>query len=198
LRVSSSAANQPVDVVVKVGGGLLADIATLDRVLMIVVEAAQLRGLVVVGGGGPFADAVRAADRRLGLSDTAAHWMAILAMDQYAHLLADRITGGVLACDAREIAAALGANAVPVLAPARWLRRADPLPHSWDVTSDSIAAWIAGCVGARRLVLVKPSGVRRPADAVDPYFARALPPAVDAVVIAADQIDELRSALRQM
>ncbi|HET8757356.1 MAG TPA: hypothetical protein VFM58_15160, partial [Solirubrobacteraceae bacterium] len=31
----------------------------------------------------------------------------------------------------------------------------DGLPASWDVTSDSIAAWVAGRAGAGRLVLVK-------------------------------------------
>ena len=31
----------------------------------------------------------------------------------------------------------------------------DELPASWAVTSDSIAAWVAGKVGAGRLVLVK-------------------------------------------
>jgi aspartokinase-like uncharacterized kinase len=29
------------------------------------------------------------------------------------------------------------------------------LPHSWSVTSDSIAAWIGGEIGAQRLVLAK-------------------------------------------
>ena len=51
---------------------------------------------------------------------------------------------------------ALKAGSVPVLAPLRWLRNADPLPHSWDVTSDSIAAWMAGEFGAADLLLVKP------------------------------------------
>jgi hypothetical protein len=62
------------------------------------------------------------------------------------------------------------------------------------VTSDSIAAWIAGTVGASRLVLVKPPGA--PADAVDPYFRRALPeniPPPD--IVPADQRDALRRAL---
>ena len=31
----------------------------------------------------------------------------------------------------------------------------DALPASWEVTSDSIAAWVADQVGAGRLVLVK-------------------------------------------
>ena len=31
----------------------------------------------------------------------------------------------------------------------------DSIPKSWDVTSDSIAAWLAGKVNAQQLVLVK-------------------------------------------
>jgi aspartokinase-like uncharacterized kinase len=46
---------------------------------------------------------------------------------------------------------------VPVLAPYRWLRRADPVAHSWDATSDSIAAWITIELGATHLVLLKPA-----------------------------------------
>ena len=85
-----------------------------------------------------------------------------------------------------------------MLAPSAWLLRADPLPHSWDITSDSIAAWIARVLGTRRLMLVKhedgfigpdrgpesmPPHVRQIvldafAGAVDPYFARALDPAI--------------------
>src|SRR4029077_18623936 len=144
---------------------------------------------------GPFADAVRDVDDRLQLSDEAAHWMAILAMDQYAHVIAERLTGGTLVWDRREIADALSKGRVPVLRPSRWLREADPLPHSWDVTRDSIAAWIAGQLGARQLIFVKPRGVGRPERAVDAYFAHALPREVDLTIVPADRIGELRSAV---
>jgi len=180
---------------VKVGGGILKEVETFDAVLLALRAGAQSRRLLVVPGGGPFADAVRDVDRRLGLSDSAAHWMAVLAMDQHAHLIAARLAGAVLVAEPREIAAALEAHGIPVLAPSRWLRAADPLPHSWDVTSDSIAAWVAGRVGARALVLVKPSGAQ-PADAaVDPYFVRVLPAGVTVKIVPADRIDALRSAL---
>jgi aspartokinase-like uncharacterized kinase len=129
------------------------------------------------------------------LSDGAAHWMAILAMDQYAHLLADRLPRARIVTTPREAHHALDANRIPVLAPARWLQEADPLPHSWDVTSDSIAAWVAEQVGADRLLLVKPSGADGPA-LVDAHFPRALPDRVEAVVIAGDRLAALRSALR--
>ena len=94
---------------------------------------------------------------RLGLSPDAAHWMAILAMDQYAHVLAERIGGAVLVEEHGAIAGVLARGRVAVLAPSRWLRAADVLPHSWDATSDSVAAFVAGALDAERLVLVKPA-----------------------------------------
>jgi len=194
----SSAEVAPVDVVVKIGGGVLVDIEAYDGVLAAVAAAARARRLVIVPGGGPFADAVRSVDRQMALPESAAHWMAVLAMDQHAHLIAARIGDAALVDRPPAIAAAIDAGRVAVLAPSRWLREADPLPHSWEVTSDSIAAWIAGRLGARRLVLVKPRGVEALAGAVDGYFRRALPPAVEAVTIAADRLEQLRSALSPM
>jgi aspartokinase-like uncharacterized kinase len=190
-----SALGFSVDVVVKLGGGLLAHPAHFDAALAAITSAAAGRRLLIVPGGGPFADTVRHVDRQLHLSDDSAHWMAVLAMDQHAHLLVSRLAGSVLVADAAETAAALGAARLPVLAPSRWMREADPLPHSWDVTSDSIAAWVAGAVGSRRLVLVKPPGA--PADnSVDAYFHRALPTHVTPVIVAADRADALQAALR--
>ena len=179
--------------VVKLGGGVLAHGEHFDRALAAIAAAAREHPLLVVPGGGPFADAVRDVDRRCGLSDVAAHWMAVLAMDQYAHLVAARLAGAVLVEEPAAITAALRAGHVPVLAPSRWLRAADPLPHTWDVTSDSLAAWIAGVVGARRLVLIKPAGAS--GEMVDAYFSRALPASVKRVIVAADQVDAMRSAL---
>ena len=40
------------------------------------------------------------------------------------------------------------------------MRSADALPHSWEVTSDSIAAFVAGALDAGRLVLIKPAAER--------------------------------------
>jgi hypothetical protein len=181
-----------VDLVVKIGGGLLAQTECFGAVLSAVTDAARERRLLIVPGGGPFADAVRTVDNRLRLSDDTAHWMAVLAMDQYAHLIAERLPCSTLVTNVLEVRTALAAGRVPVLAPSQWLREADPLPHSWDVTSDSIAAWIAGAVGARRLMLVKPAGAEG-ADLVDPHFLRALPADVAATILSAD---ELSSALR--
>jgi probable H4MPT-linked C1 transfer pathway protein len=173
-----------VDVVVKVGGSLLAHPAALDGVMSAVAEAARRWRVLVVPGGGPLADTVRSLDRALHPSPDASHWMAVRAMDQLAELLADRYSATTLVTDAHDVRRALRDAGVPVLAPHRWLRDTDALPHNWDVTSDSIAAWLAGELGARRVVLVKTPGAS--GDLVDGYFARALPAGVEGEVVAAD------------
>jgi probable H4MPT-linked C1 transfer pathway protein len=178
-----------VDVVIKVGGSLLRDAAAYARVVDALGACPRHARVLVVPGGGPFADAVREADRRLAIGADEAHWLAIHAMDQHARLLASRIPHAVVVDGPSDIDIAFAADRLPVLAPSAWLRANDPLPHSWDVTSDSIAAWVAGCVGARALALVKAEvagdgSVDSCVDGyVDPYFARAVPLGVDVSVV---------------
>jgi aspartokinase-like uncharacterized kinase len=152
--------------VVKVGGSLL-ESGCLPALLETLADLAGAHPLAVVPGGGPFADAVREWCRRNDPGASAAHWMAILAMDQHAHLMAGFLPSARLAVGPEEIAAAQAERRLPVLAPYRWLRAEDPLPHGWHVTSDSIAAWVAGRLGASRLVLLKAlDGVPGPGDEV--------------------------------
>jgi 5-(aminomethyl)-3-furanmethanol phosphate kinase len=141
--------------VLKVGGAVVRDALVLADVLASVALLAARRPVVVIPGGGEFADAVRAAQARLGFPDDTAHWMALLAMDQVAELLAASLPAGCVVQDSGEVERALGRGACPVLAPARWMRAADVLPHTWDVTSDSVAAFVAGALDAPELILVK-------------------------------------------
>jgi aspartokinase-like uncharacterized kinase len=174
---------------VKVGGSLAGIAGALPTAGGALARAAAVRPTVILPGGGPFADAVRAFDRAHGLSEDAAHWMAILAMDQYAHALADHVPGSRLVESLPAIRIALEDGAVPILAPARWLRRVDDLPHSWEVTSDSIAAYIATLIGADELVLLK--AVRGGIELVDPHFQRVLPRGMRWSILALEDIGQL-------
>jgi aspartokinase-like uncharacterized kinase len=110
---------------------------------------------VVVPGGGVFADVVREQQGHLHFSDRAAHRMAILAMEQYALALAD-IGAGMKACaDVREVRDALGCGLIAVWLPSSMALADADIPESWDVTSDSLSAWLARKLGATRLILVK-------------------------------------------
>jgi aspartokinase-like uncharacterized kinase len=177
-------------VVVKLGGGLARVAGGLAAAGAALSRAARRRPLLVVPGGGVLADAVRAAERELSLSPAAAHWMAVLAMDQYAYAVVSATPGAVVVHDAVEIQAALGAGQVPVLAPYRWLLAADPLPHRWEVTSDSIAAFVAGALDAELLVLLKP--VAGPVDAlVDECFREVVPRGLDVVALGSAELEQL-------
>jgi len=116
--------------------------------------AAQAGRIVLVPGGGPFADAVRDAQARMGFDDGAAHRMALLAMEQYGCALASGRREFSPAPSHAAIGRALEVKQVPVWLPTRMVLAAD-IPASWEVTSDSLAAWLAAKLGARRLLLVK-------------------------------------------
>jgi len=128
--------------VVKLGGSLI-DVA--DSVLDILMKSK--RRLLVVPGGGNFADGIR----ELLLDDNISHWLAILAMDYNGWILASK---GVEYTDEIEVP-----NGVKVLLPYRKFRSLDPLPHSWDVTSDTIAAWVASMIQSDLLILKSVDGI---------------------------------------
>jgi aspartokinase-like uncharacterized kinase len=111
--------------------------------------------ILIVPGGGLFTDAVRETDKSFSLSADAAHWMAILGMEQYACYLQDK--SRAVAIDS---IASLPLG-VSVLFPYRFIRNEDPLPHTWDVTSDTIAAWVAKQIGAILIKVTDVDGIFR-------------------------------------
>lgn len=139
--------------VVKLGGSLAfsADLPAWLEVL------SQPRGRrrVIVPGGGPFADGVREAQRRRAFPDDAAHRMAVLAMEQYGLMLSALAPGLRPAATLGEIRAIHDEGKVPVWMAARMTAGRDDIPARWEVTSDSLAAWLARELGAGLLVLVK-------------------------------------------
>ena len=151
--------------VVKLGGSLHNQIPEIVPLL-----CKSERPLLVIPGGGLFADAVR----QERMDDDAAHWMAIAAMEQYAWVIASH---GMRTTDILTLP-----ETTAVFLPYISMRQRDPLPHSWDVTSDSIAAWIAAELGIELLVLKSVDGIFLngihqeqitipiKSDVVDPFF----------------------------
>ena len=146
--------------ILKVGGSLSRLKAADSHLVLpdLCQEIARLGAdypLLVVPGGGEFADQVRLADRRFHLGDTAAHRMALLAMDQYGYLLRELIPHSVTVTKLLRARRLSEGGQIPILLPAVLLQQADPLPHSWAITSDTIAAWLAHLSGSSRLILLK-------------------------------------------
>lgn len=142
------------DAVVKVGGSLAIDIDALRALCLEISKTGEKKRLVVVPGGGEFADIVRDVDRRFGLSSWVSHRMAVLGMDQYGLLLSNLIPKSRLAYSLGVVDGLSGCGRVVVLLPSRLVFRARSLMVSWDVTSDSIAAYVAARLSVNKLVLV--------------------------------------------
>ena len=150
-----SASRRPT--VIKLGGSLAAS-RRLANILKI-VGAARV-SCVVVPGGGPFADAVRAAQAEQGFSDVVAHRMALLAMHQMGMMLAALHARLVPAETLAQIRRALAESRIPVWLPQK-LAEADPtIATDWSVTSDALAARLAERLGRAPVVLVKSCRVR--------------------------------------
>lgn len=121
--------------VLKLGGSLMS--VALDLVRSLLDLTAEGYSFLIIPGGGPMADLVRDIFYRHCVSQEAAHWMAVLAMEQYAYYLADGTGVGLTRAIQRT-------DGLKILLPYQALLENDSgICHSWDYTSDAIAALVA-------------------------------------------------------
>lgn len=139
--------------VVKIGGSLF----RAPELRKWILALAKWGGgkVVIVPGGGPFADVVRDTTTHWRVSDATAHGMGLHAMEQFGLLMAG-LCPELCPVDSEDtLHRALRLSKVPVWMPYRMLTQQTDVAESWDVTSDSLAAWLASHIGARSLTLVK-------------------------------------------
>ncbi|MDO9097226.1 MAG: amino acid kinase [Candidatus Methanoperedens sp.] len=134
-------------IVVKLGGSL---IHRARELVNEIIEYANKSGerILIVPGGSVFADTVR----KVNASQEAGHWMAVLAMEQYGYFLGN-------GTDAKLVDKLNFDEGVSILLPYNLLKKKDELPHTWDVTSDTIAAWVALQLKARYIKATDVEGV---------------------------------------
>jgi aspartokinase-like uncharacterized kinase len=145
-------------IVIKLGGSL-ATSGKLQPCLDKIESCYQDRAVVIVAGGGVFADQVRSAQQQWQLDDRTAHLMAILSMQQMALVIKALKPRFITAASIDEIRLQASQQGVSVWTPDfAELDRAD-IPSTWDVTSDSLAAWLAKMLAADELILVKSGNI---------------------------------------
>ncbi len=121
------------------------------------IEQKVKNRVVVVPGGGLFADQVRNIQKQWQFDDEIAHQMALLAMQQMALLFKSIKPDFFLA---NKVSAIDNKCSAVIWSPD--IKELISIPASWDVTSDSLAAWLAGQLQATELILVKSAAI--PAD----------------------------------
>lgn len=111
--------------------------------------------VIIVPGGGIFADAVRQAQKLSDISDATAHQLALKAMDQFGLLLAGMNDLLATVSSELEIAERGWQHRCMVWIPSQMVLADDGIPRNWEVTSDSLSAWLANKLEAKQLILVK-------------------------------------------
>lgn len=139
--------------VIKLGGSLLGA-PELQAWLNVIAKHADGK-VIIVPGGSIFADAVRDAQKIAQINDAVAHQLALLAMDQYGLLLAGLHADFVTASSELEIAERSWQHRPIIWLPSKMVLYDEKVPQNWDVTSDSLSAWLATKLGVKHLVLVK-------------------------------------------
>lgn len=180
-------------VVIKLGGSLY-DYAPLQDVLTTIQSWFQSGGCysggvpLLIPGGGAAADVVRNWQKHHHIEEEQAHWLACDALEWNARVIQSVLTSAQLVDNLFQTLNAWERGFFPILRTSTALHLAEsslpegiqpePLPHNWDVTSDSIAAWFACQWQAQILLLCKSIPLPENFTAtdasksglVDPYF----------------------------
>ena len=128
--------------IVKIGGSCASALSDITNQLKECIELKAVKSIFIVPGGWIFADMVR----ETGVKGSAAHWMAVASMDIYGYYIS------TYRVDVIEGNENLDFEGIGILLPYRLMRIQDELPHSWDVTSDSISIWLAHKMGIKEVI----------------------------------------------
>ena len=139
--------------VVKIGGSLFPDYA-ID-----LADKLKNTDSCIILGGGEFANLIRKYNDEQNFSDDVNHWTAIDCMDIIAKLVNDKVESCRLAFSLEDVQAISEDGFTPIFAVSKFLRDEDPFECSWDVTSDSIAAYVANCLNANLFIVTNVNGI---------------------------------------
>ena len=140
-------------IVLKLGGSLLSKNALLPF-----LELASKDGkgqVIIVPGGGVFADQVRLTQKQWRYDDRTAHYMAILAMQQMALLFQGLCPELLVVNKVAAILPDMQQQNVVIWSPLASELDSAEIPANWDITSDTLAAWLAVHLSIDQLMLVK-------------------------------------------
>lgn len=140
-------------ITIKIGGSIIRDKDALLRLCETLINIRK--PIVLITGGGNIADEVRKLDSTYKISQDSAHWMAILAMDMNGYLLSDLFNEFEYAESVKECLKIIEKGKIPIFLTFKLMREKNPLPRSWEVTSDSIAAFVCKLFDSKKLILIK-------------------------------------------
>lgn len=139
--------------VVKIGGSLFPNHA------ICLAEKLKNTNSCIVLGGGEFANLIRRYNNEINFSEETNHWAAIDCMDIIAKLVDDKVESTKLAYSLDDVNEISNEGFTPIFVVSEFLKTEDPFECSWDVTSDSIAAYIAHSLNANLFIVTNVNGI---------------------------------------
>lgn len=144
-------------IIVKIGGKIIENNenlkSTLEQFKNLIYKKKVIDKVIIIPGGGSYANTIRNLDNKLNIGDDLSHWMAIFAMN----------CNGMNICQNYEEINCINdinklkknKDSILIFLPLYFLYQKDKLPHSWNVTSDSITIFIAKHLGLKECFLIK-------------------------------------------
>ena len=139
--------------VVKIGGSLF------PKYAVELADKLKNTSSLIILGGGEFANLIRKYDAVMNFSDEVNHWQAIDCMDIIAKLVNDKVSSTRLAYSIEDAQKISDNGLTPIFVVSEFLKKEDPFECTWDVTSDSIAAYIAHLLNAKLLIVTNVNGI---------------------------------------
>jgi aspartokinase-like uncharacterized kinase len=140
----------------KVGGSILEDFENLNSTisqLFYLFEKDIIQRIIIIPGGGSFANFIRKIYNELKFTDELAHWMSIISMNYNGIELSKEFPKLEIFEDYDKLKKIR--KTFSIFLPYQFLKENDKLPHNWQVTSDSIALFLAKKFGLNECFLIK-------------------------------------------
>lgn len=146
-------------IIVKIGGKLSEDSEHLNSIVsqfkQLIFEEKIIKSVIIISGGGSSANLIRGLDNKLNLGDDLAHWMATYTMDYNGLEICKKYPEIECTDDFEELKESLDNTSIIVFLPYNYFIKIDELPHSWDVTSDSLTLFLAHKLKLDECFLIK-------------------------------------------
>jgi len=140
----------------KIGGKILEDFGHLTTTisqLEFLYEENKLHKIILIPGGGTIANFIRNVYKELKFTEELAHWMGIVSMNYNGIELSKKFPK-IETIENFESFHELD-KIFCIFLPYEYLKANDKLPHSWEVTSDSISLFLAKEIGLNACFLIK-------------------------------------------
>lgn len=143
-------------VIFKIGGKILENVEDLTSTisqLTNLYDKGRIQKIILIPGGGTHANFIRKVYSELKLTEELGHWMGVISMNYNGIELGKKFPELEVIEDINRLKK-FDKN-ICIFLPYRFLKEIDRLPHSWDVTSDSITLSIAEEIGIPYCFLIK-------------------------------------------